>query len=821
MDCHDRDALASLDRPMRLLALVLVGGLAAPSPVRPDEPAPQAAAYFEKEVRPLLVKSCHRCHGPKKQEADLRLDSRAAALKGGASGPAVVPGEPAKSLLLRAVRQEGDLKMPPSRKLPDDQIAVLKRWVELGAPWRGESKPAAATRGGPITAEERRFWSFQPVKEPPVFAISDPSWPRTAIDHFILARLDGAGLKPVPPADKRTLLRRVTFDLTGLPPTPEEIHDFLADESPAAFERVVDRLLASPHYGERWGRHWLDVVRYADTAGDGADYPVREAYKYRNYVIRAFNADKPFDEFLREQIAGDILARRDAARLRPEQYAERVIATGYLAVTKRYGYNLNSQFQHLDIADTIDVLGQSVLGLTLGCARCHDHKYDPVSTADYYTLYGIFASSQFTFPGGEELKQPRNLVPLVTPGEVARQENQRQQGVAALDAELKRLAAERQKITAPTTVDGRAAVARLEAAAVEARRKRDELAARELYEVAYGVSEGTPANARIQKRGEPDKPGPEVPRRFLEILGGDTLPSPAAGSGRLELSQWLTRPGNPLTARVIVNRIWHHHFGRGLVATPSDFGTRGEPPSHPELLDYLAVRFVTGGWSIKGLHKQILLSRVYQLSSSDDTGNLQRDPLNRWLWKFPRKRLDAESIRDAMLAVSGRLDRAMAGPHPFPPVQTWGFTIHYPFHAVYDSNHRSVYLMVQRARRHPYLALFDGADPSLSTAERRPTTTPLQALFLMNDPFVHQQSAGLARRLLARPGDDRQRVRLAFEITLGREPDEQDLGSAVGFLERYQQRLAALNVPTPERPEKAWAALGRVLLTGNAFLFVD
>jgi Protein of unknown function (DUF1553)/Protein of unknown function (DUF1549)/Planctomycete cytochrome C len=799
-----------------LLAPVLLLTLGSPAPAA----TPAEVAFFEKDVRPLLTQLCQRCHGPKKQENGLRLDSRAALLKGGNGGAVVIPGEPDKSLLIRAIRHDGELHMPPSKKLTNDQIALLSRWVRMGVPWPEDGQAAASTRSGPITAVEREFWSFQPIKDPPVPAVKDRGWPLTPIDHFIGARYEAEGVKPVSLADKRTLIRRLTYDLIGLPPTPEEIQAFLTDNSAAAYEKVVNRLLASPHYGERWGRHWLDVVRYADTAGDGADYPVREAYRYRNYVIAAFNKDKPFDQFLREQLAGDILARKEAVsgKQTPEQYAERVTATGYLAISKRYGYNLNTQFQHLDLADTIDNLGQSLLGLTLGCARCHDHKYDPITSADYYALYGILASSQFSFPGGEEMQRPRNLVPLATPEEVARQEARRQQELARVDAELKRLTEEEEDV-APL------------------KQKRKQIAERVHTPLAYGVTEGKPANARIQQRGEPDKLGPEVPRRFLEVLGGDMLPNPAAGSGRWELAQWVTRPSNPLTARVIVNRIWQHHFGTGLVASPNDFGTRGDAPSHPELLDYLATRFMARGWSIKALHRQILLSRVYQLASRDDPDNLRRDQGNvgqafqpdsqagkpdlRLLWKYSRRPLDAEAIRDTLLAVSGKLDRTMPDAHPFPAVESWTFSIHYPFQANYDSNHRSVYLMVQRARRHPYLALFDGADPNLSTAERRPTTTPLQALYLMNAPFVHEQSAALAGRLLARPGDERERIRHAYELTTGREPDADEMHSAQTFLTRYRQKLATGQISEAQQRERAWAALARVLLTSNAALFVE
>jgi cytochrome c553 len=782
--------------------------------------------FFEKKVRPVLVDHCYKCHSAeaeagKKLKAGLFLDTREGMLKGGEGGPVIVPGEPDKSRLIEAVRYHNpDLQMPPKGpRLTDEQVADLAAWVKAGAPdprTSSATQPAAPVDMGAAT----RHWSFQPPKQHAVPDVRRADWPKSAIDHFILAKLEQSGLTPAPPADKRTLIRRATFDLTGLPPTPQEVRAFLDDDSADAFGKVVDRLLASPAYGERWGRHWLDVVRYADTAGDGADYPVREAYKYRNYVIDSFNRDKPYDQFLREQIAGDVLAAEGPA----EKYAERVIATGYLAVSKRFGYRADSTgFRHLDLADAIEVVGKSVLGLSVGCARCHDHKYDPVSMADYYALYGILDSSTFTFPGGEEQQRPADLVPLVPPAGREGAEKQWRAAVAELDAKAKAAEAERTRLksqpaTAPAAPE---ALAAAEKEARNIKRQRDELAATPPYEVAYGVVEGKPADAKIQLRGEPNRRGPLVRRGFLKVLGGQQLPEGSKGSGRLELAGWLTDPKNPLTARVMVNRIWQHHFGRGIVATPSDFGARGSPPTHPELLDLLALRFVEKGWSIKAMHREILLSAAYQVSCEDQPAGLNSDPENKLLWKFSRRRLEAEAIRDAMLAVSGNLDRTMGGEHPFPPVSKWGFTIHNPFYAVYETNRRSVYLMVQRQKKHPFLSLFDGADPNVSTDERVTTVTPAQALYLMNDPFVHEQSAGLARRLLAEAKDDAGRVRRAHELATGREPAREDVGRALEFVKQYGEKLAALGKPPEEGEPSAWAAYARVLLTSNTFLFVE
>ncbi len=677
-----------------------------------SELAAEAAAFFEAEIRPLLVDRCYECHGElTRAKGGLKLTSRAELLVGGATGPAAVPGKPAESLLVAAVRHQGP-KMPPKTRLSDVEIEKLVRWIDQGLPWPN-SKPAAASSevAFKISNEQRHFWSFQPVHAQSPPAVNDLAWSRTPIDHFILARLESRGLHPNPAADKRTLLRRATFDLIGLPPTPVEIDAFLADDCPDAFARVIERLLASPHYGERWGRHWLDVVRYADTAGETADYPVPQAYRYRNYAIDAFNRDKPYDEFVREQIAGDILAVGGPREL----HAERVTATGYLAISRRFGFD-SENYHHLTIADTLDTVGRSILGLSIGCARCHDHKYDPISMADYYALYGIFASSRYAFPGSEE-KNGRAILFRCSPNRKPRPlAAAHQEQLARCDAELKRLDGELVEVkkslrsaeeAGPTGAADLAGLKtnldRVSAAAEEWRSKKERLQLAGPCEMAYGVSEAAGQNAKIQKRGEPTKTGAEVPRRFLEILDGDVLPAGIGGSGRLQLAAWLTRPGNPLTARVIVNRVWQYHFGRGLVLSASDFGLRGRIPTHPQLLDYLADSLMMHGWSLKTLHRQIMLSSVYQMSSDDDNPASAVEPANETWWKCERRRMDAEAIRDAVLAVSGQLDSTPGAAHPFPPVTSWNFTQHAPFKANYETDRRSVYLMTQRIQRHPFL----------------------------------------------------------------------------------------------------------------------
>ncbi len=1035
-----------MSRPVAWLLITL----AAAAPAVAQEPG--GVAHFENAVRPVLVERCLKCHGTQKSESGLRVDQRERLLQGGDSGPALVPGDPAGSLLLKAVRHEDDLAMPPTGRLKPEQVAALERWVADGAPWPegmtlGGTAPGTGVRSGPITEIERAFWSFQPLARPAVPTVATAREARTPIDAFVLDRLDREGLSTRAPADRRTLIRRLTFDLTGLPPTPAEIDAFLADRSPAAYDRLVERLLASPAYGERWGRHWLDVVRYADTAGETADYPTPLAYKYRNWVIQAFNADLPYDTFLRHQLAGDLIAAngdRPGSGLDPEQVRDALTATGFLAISRRFGFDVEN-YHHLTIQDTIDTVGQSVLGLSLGCARCHDHKFDPVTQAEYYGWYGIFAGTRYAFPGSEEKKRPRDLVPDLAPAEVRRLQAEHQAGLAALDAQLKDLEAELQRHqkpleavlgtsgftgfeneslaqvlappfnavagariaasaqspfanvfpigtrgvafprdgqnnaierrleshTAPGTpllhynidfrnlapVDGVGGATRFylghgpgQSAAFElaagatgflvkddaeyvpvapltpgtwynvqvtldlaARRFRGvltgpdgahefgdravsrgwdgivdytfvdrygpgmgETPAHEVDNLAVGTGPFRPASATVddadsrsaavralaettatlgrlrqdrtdlqgrrdrlakqgpipaghllyavveaelaadvpvQLRGEPTKPGPVAPRRNLAILGGEPRPE-GPGSGRRELAEWLTRSSNPLTARVLVNRLWQHHFGRGLVATSNDFGVRGDRPSHPELLDWLAAEFLASGQSIKAMHRLIVRSAVYQQSSEFDSAAAERDPDATLLWRVNRRRLSAEEIRDAMLFVAGDLDRSVGRAHPFPPEETWGFSQHAPFYAVYPTDRRSVYLMQQRLKRHPYLALFDGADPNASTARRTATSVPTQTLFLMNNEFVHRCADDLARRLLADGPPTDTRIDGLLQTTLGRP-------ALVDEVSELRSFVGADAPGTPADQQAAWAAVIRTLLTRNEFLFVD
>jgi hypothetical protein len=1257
-----------------------------------ESPTPVQIEFFEGHIRPTLANECYTCHGAKKQEGGLRVDFRAGLLKGGDSGPALLAGHAEKSLLIQAIQHESaDTKMARDHpKLAASVIADFVTWVNSGAPDPRDQPPSEILAKDAVwdarIKASKDWWSFKPVQNPLVPKVKNAAWSHNPVDHFVLEKLEQHGLQPAPVADKRTLIRRATFDLTGLPPTPEEIEAFAADHSTNAFAKVIDRLLSSPAYGEHWGRHWLDVVRYADTAGDTADYPVGLAWRYRNYVIDAFNGDKPYDEFLREQIAGDILAEQGPR----DRYAERVTATGFIAISRRFGFD-SEKYHHLTIQDTLDTLGQTVLGLSLGCARCHDHKFDPISTKDYYALYGIFASSRYAFPGSEQKGKLRAMVPLLPPEESQPKFREYDQRVAGLSAKIARqkqpvpsavfrslhdpdgdfeiqkdaaggsygvivlpwlaegkisvttaaqspfknfypsgqygvniagggtdywleqslhpqrtrdtcrvlnvnldfrpappgagtngmhrfwigagadspavellisteavftrkgeqmeklaglkphewhnlqlaldledrtfsgsvgrsegattfsnmpfvsgwpdkidyvaldsqardgealpnleidnfgvqptpiaavttnmpglafapgepdpeaLFAELQKLigldgdlewqtnggpptkpwnAGPDSVvkvsfeaqspfhniyptgrvgvhmpnrseydgvgltlpspwtpartdilrvafdfrtgsedaggegswryylgddgDSSAAVefhftgnelfgrsgdsfdsvARLRPgewhqvqltlnlkektysgtvatlagstaftgtfakgwdgkikytfidshghrpgvrpaldvdnfafsessfpalnapalaeaggaresnrARVEELRKQiaalGQAAAKNAAELttllvegpcdmAYGVVEGTPRDARVQIRGEPDQPGEEIPRGFIKALGGGSLPAGTEGSGRLELARWLTRPDNPLTARVMVNRVWQYHFGRGLVGTPNDFGVRGQPPTHPELLDYLATRFIQSGWSIKAMHRLIMSSATYQQSgqysaSNDETSAASATgTMNTEYSFFERRRLSAEEIRDTILFISGDLDRTPGRGHPFPSPVTSSYTQHNPFGAVYDHNQRSVYLMTQRIKRHPYLALFDGPDPNASTAERPITTVPSQALYFLNSPFVYEKAAKCASRLRSACADESQQIELAWRLTIGRAPTESERSEAAEFLTAYRAELRSTGQTDVE--SAALAAYVRTLFASNEFLHLD
>ena len=975
-------------------------------------------AFFESKVRPVLVEHCYECHSGEKTKGGLGLDTKQGWEKGGDTGPAIVPGKPDESLLIKAVRyHDEDLAMPPKKKggkLPEAVIADLVEWVRMGAP---DPRVAAAKIAGMKADEAKAWWAFQPL--PKVDASK-------SIDDFIDAKLANAKLTPAAPADPRTLIRRLSYDLTGLPPSAEDVEEFVREcTSGSSFvirtsslQPLIERLLASPKHGVQWGRHWLDVVRYADTAGENTDRPLMHAWRYRNWVFDAFNRDLRYDDFVRQQLAGDILFDKADAK----QRAEGIVATGYLAIARRFGHDIEKDM-HLTHEDVIDTLGKNFLGLTTGCARCHDHKYDPITATDYYALYGVFSSTRFAFPGCEPKGQPRDMVPLITPTEVDALMKPWQEKNAPLEAAKKKqltaaksageaiakLGGTSSKVLAeskiaegasvpfehrlrvrkgevvqlavsPNTSHGAdttltewriaetdgamrswsvaelvpdlmkgnphptrdgAAWCFLETTSAPAflTDKADSLngnsalkkwssgdtpsvlvnsadqqvmawttlAAESFFvhpgpkrpvavawispldgeitlsgrvadvhpipngdgvsfelkhiaapeygtalaqlgaslkptaepepmpviPVAYAVVDAKPKNDRLHLRGDPEKLGDEVPRRWLSILGGEPVHA-EAGSGRKQLGDWIVK--SPLAARVMVNRIWEWHFGQGLVRSSNDFGARGQKPTHPELLDWLASKFVESGFSVKAMHRLILSSATYQRSSFPaDSGrpadfslnqsssiktqsvglpesvgaSISADPDNRLLTHFPRRRLTAEEMRDSLLTASGQLDLTPAEAHPFPAEATWKFSQHNPFNAVYETNKRSAYLMVQRQRRHPFLSLFDGADPNATTAARQTTTVPTQALYFINDPFFHAQADTLAKKLASLPDDDT-RITASWRILFQRQPTAAETQRTKAFLATYPADIA-----------NQWAAQVRVLMASNEFLHID
>ena len=734
--------------------------------------------FFEAKIRPVLATHCFECHG-NKDKGGLKLNSREAALKGGDSGEVIMLGKPKQSLLIKAVEHlDEDLAMPPKKKLPPHVIADLTRWIRDGAVWPIGKAVGFAT--GKITDKQREHWAFQPLKKIEI-AEDHP------VDALIQSALNQQQLKQVKLAGKRTLIRRATFDLTGLPPTPAEVAVFLADQKPGAWERLIERLLASAHYGER----------YADTAGDAGDYPVPEAYKYRNYVIDAFNKDKPYDQFVREQIAGDQLPAAN-----DEERWEQTIGTGFIAISRRIGVSPH-KLKHITIEDTLNNMGKTFLGLTIGCARCHDHKFDPIPTADYYALYGMFDSSVYPHPGAEHSPHRHSFVYQMGKEKSDETLKPFRQKLAPLDKKERTQfdlyqSFQRKVITANIT--RQSVWAELE----QIRHERGEVAKTfpEL-DIAYAIIDGEVGDTQIHKQGNPKEKGAKVRRGFLQILGGQKLPEDAKGSGRLQLAHWLTEPSNPLTARVMVNRIWHYHFGQGLVSTTSDFGVRGTTPTHPELLDYLAAYFMNNDWSVKEMHRLIMSSHTYRLSAAEDKGNLAKDPENHFLWRTNRRRLDAEELRDSLLSFSAQLDPTPGGRHPFPHRLTYFYRQHEPFQEKYVSNKRSIYQMQQRIQKNPYLDMFDGPDGGLHLGERKTTVTTLQALYFMNSEFIHEQAQAIAGRL---PKETQ--VEHLYELIFNRAAEQEELEFAKAYFAK-------------DNSQQRWTGFVRSMLSSNEFLYVD
>jgi len=1073
--------------------------------------SPEAEQFFEKKIRPILLNRCAECHGEDLQEGGLRIDTHEGFFEGGESGKLLEPGKPNESRLIQVVRYNADLKMPPKSKIPDAEITDLIKWVEGGAVWPGAvaSTPSVSKKTHPsaegmkFTTEQKSFWAFQPMSNPSPPEVEDSSWVKSPIDLFILEKLREAKLTPAPAADRRALIRRVTFDLTGLPPTPEEVEAFVNDSSSDAFARVVDRLLATSQYGERWGRHWLDLARYADSNGLDENLAYANAFRYRDYVIDAFNKDKPYDEFLREQLAGDLLPPSDDYRVNND----RITATGFLSLGGKMLAEDDPVKMRMDIIDEqVDTIGKTVLGLTLGCARCHDHKYDPISMADYYGLAGIFESTKtmdtFTVVAKwherpvaspeslqkfellskelEQQKQDREglvnagnqqvlsevrahaadylrtatihwqrrkalaqlkpiggtehglspdsfidleaekfargnvivqttaygegigvilnggpipnfaeydvsipadrlqrlelrfaaaearpvrvfldgkliradaanqatgswnpdgqrwemvaLLPLKSGNHTLRlerdgpfphidrlliapatlsQDSQSlmtslgneseslapifiQQWIAYLEKTENEPASplgpwhalmrSAQSVSAPLLVDLKSEtdqlVEKYRTAFAETDKQWQETLAgnrdsgglnssdrEELRLVLYGphgpcvlpkpgdipydsetagklaafdkriqeiekqrpdlpavmaVEETTPVNLKIHLRGNHLTLGDEVPRRFPRIFGDSPGQLPPQGSGRLEFARWLTQPEHPLTARVMVNRIWSYHFGEGLVRSPDNFGLLGERPTHPELLDWLSRRFVESGWSLKSLHRLILLSSTYQLSGTKSPDVEMLDPENR-LWSyFPRRRLDAESIRDGILAVSGSLDLSPGGSLLPTPNRQYVTSTASVNPVVYQTNRRSVYLPVVRSALYEVLQAFDFADPSTPNGRRDSTTVAPQALFLMNSEFVLTQTKTLAESILKQIDlNASQRIDRLYRRLFGRPPAEIEVERAEKYLTGFTEAARSKKYHPDEAELYAWQSLCRVLLSTNEFLFLE
>lgn len=895
--------------------------------------------YFEKNVRPVLVQSCQPCHNAKVKSSGLDLSSAAGFVAGGAGGLLLDKEHPDASRLSKVIGYEDSLKMPPMGKLKSEQLESLNNWVKMGAPWPGADQASAVIK--PVvkkefTAEQKAFWAFQPVRNPAPPAVKDNGWAKNPIDRFILAKLEERGIRPAPPADKSSLLRRATFDLTGLPPTPAELQSFLADQSPDAFAKVVDRLLASPRYGERWGRHWLDVARYADSTGNDEDHRYPYAWRYRDYVIDSFNSDLPYDQFVREQIAGDLLPAKTGETFN----ARGVVATGFLALGAKAIAQVDKTKMLYDVWDEqVDVTSRAFLGLTMACARCHDHKFDPILTKDYYSMVGMFANTKSfekvnqgvasllyrplmpdaeykayrahlaqvsletlnadEIVDAEVLKAAsaasRHIADYMLAARSPESESAKSLDAAVLAKWIKVLAQGKEPKpwletwnaatpeTAPSVavqyqVEYQAAlkewaevVAKSHAAARKkietgepaaerlkqenrnrffsavyfrdgplaiAAANREKLLSPELQlkvsayrmsaeslkknapaepDMADAVSEeATPFTGKVAIRGDFHNLGEDAPRAVPVILT-KAAPAPQrfTGSGRLQMADWLTRPDNPMVARVMANRMWMWHFGEGIVATPDNFGRMGGRPSNPELLDYLATKFVTDGWSLKKMHRTMMLSNAYRMATDSDAKSTAADPENMLFSRFNRQRLDIEEIRDSMLAIDGSLDLTMHG------------TLQKGFGTDKENSsdrlsmnpelirRRTVYIPLRRANLPTLLNLFDFGDATTVNGKRSLTNVAPQALFMMNSDFVSDRAKNLAKSILDDAKlDNHARVEQVFLRTLDRKPAPDEIDRAFTFMDRLKQKFNRSDVD-------AWQSFCHVLLTSNEFIYLE
>ena len=926
------------------------------------------AEFFEKRIRPVLIANCVKCHNPKAQVAQLDLTTAEGFAKGGESGLLINKEKLEESRLLKAISYDDSLKMPPTGKIKADEIAALTEWVKMGAPWPkssgavAESKPAIPKSTREFTEEEKKFWAFQPLAKPSVPAVKNAAWVKSPVDAFILAKLEEKNLTPAPPADKLTLLRRATYDLTGLPPSEKEISDFLADSSPKAFEKVVERLLASPRYGEKWGRHWLDVARYADSTGNDEDHRYPFAWKYRDYVIESFNNDLPYDQFVREQLAGDQLPAKNGSELNQRG----IIATGFLALGPKAVAQQDKKKMLYDVYDEqVDVTSKAFLGMTLACARCHNHKFDALLTKDYYSMINIFASTKsFTNPDShvsivfekplvpksewekyqaarkqhqakekrarteideivdavrepavkqqsprvaefmlaankvyasgaktEELAQqlnlseeilkrwvqflkPSDLTPQhllawqkATPEKLANvaQEYQRtfQARLQEWTEKVSQWRVEYQKAIAENKTplpdkpvfeagddrffdsvyfenDGPFSLSVKEKAKFSAaQQQRIAELQKEIEtlkksapaepELACAIEDGEPVAQKVFVRGDYNNAGEDAPKAFPAILAPfDTKPN-FSGSGRLQLAEWLVQPEHPLTSRVMTNRIWQWHFGEGLVRTPDNFGKMGERPSHPELLDFLAREFVKSGWSIKSMHRLIMLSSAYQMASLNPNLAENTDTDNRLLTRFNRRRLTVEELRDGLLAIDGSIDLTMGG-----SLQQGRGTDGENNQGRLSLNpeklkRRTVYIPLRRANLPTLLNLFDFGDATSMAGKRQLTNVSTQALFWLNSEFLAEQSATLVKALLADGSlTEAKRIETLYMRVLNRKAEKDEVELALKYIAAFRQEaLGKQETPGQQKAQgedanhKAWQSFCHVLMASNDFLYID
>ncbi len=782
--CVDRSSLQHTGVVKHTVAVVV---LLLPVSVATAQDQDAGVEFFESRIRPLLSDHCFACHSADAEtlQAGLSLDHRDGLTTGGDSGPAVVPGKPKDSLLIRAVRYE-DSEMPPDQKLSDQEIEWLEHWVRMGAPWPAEAPAAVDHSGSDYDWERLRrdHWAFRPVQNPRIPEPSDLQWTQGPVDRFILARLESAGLTARQPAAPHVLARRIYLDLTGLLPTPEEVAAFrsaaAADRS-VAVEQLVDRLLESPHYGERWGRHWLDVARFSDGLGGSTNpKPNTEAWRYRDWVISAFNQDMPYDRFLKLQIAGDLLEGRHGA-----------VATGFFALGPIYSSDGGdpdsiAQAKGETLDDRIDTLSRGMLALTVSCARCHDHKFDPVPQQDYYSLAGVFNNTSV------------RETPLTAPDIV--EEWDRQHGeIEELKKRISALEKKAKQEKRDLTDEERA---QLDVWRTDRKQREESLPAK--YAVAHTLHDTGEANMHVAIRGNLRKQGDEVPRQFLRILAGDDRTAFHSGSGRIQLAEAVAGSSNPLTARVLVNRVWMHHFGRALVRSADNFGTTGESPTHPHLLDWLASEFMRNGWSVKWLHRTIMTSASYQQSSVMDSTCFEADGDNRLVWRMNPRRMDVEVWRDSLLKVTGELDLTAGGPPFSDPAQT---------------HRRTLYARVSRngdqVVADGFLRLFDFPLMRATVARRPVSVVPQQFLFMLNSDFMADRAQALVKRLDATAGDPADWIRQASLLLYGRPPEPEETEAALEFLDQNSADDADSDDALPGLVQYA-----QVLLSSNEFMYV-